>query len=197
MKRTTRFKIMNITFWLFIIFLAIDLYKAYKSPVVFLLPVVLIVGINIVTRLAWKKFYEGRKLIQQRNYEGALEKYHSFLNDITAKPFIRYLMYITFRSYTEKLTAVIYNNIASCYINLSQLKKAKEAIDQSLQEDDLYAVPYYNLAIIGIIEKKPKSAKKHLEKANALGFKTISFDAFKTYIEKVYNKSSEEQNPSS
>ncbi|MGE4283258.1 MAG: tetratricopeptide repeat protein [Clostridia bacterium] len=194
MKRTTKYKIVNLSLILFITFLTIDLYKAYNTLSVLVFPLLLLAIINVSTKLLWRKFYQGRRLIQQKKYKEAIEKYESFLTNMRSNPLIKHLMFLTIKIYTLSLEAVTYNNIASCYINLSQLKKAKEAARQSLQIDELYAIPYYNLAIISVIEGNPSDAKKHLEKSGELGLKPMDFDAFQSYIKKIFNVSSKSVN---
>ncbi|MGE4283259.1 MAG: tetratricopeptide repeat protein [Clostridia bacterium] len=194
MNRTARFKIMNFIFISLIVFITIYFYKTYRTPLAFLLPVLLLAIINIINKFAWKKFVEGRKLTQQKKYSRAIEVYNSFLDELEKKPILNYLMYLTIRIYSTSLKAIIYNDIASCYINLSQLKEAKEAVTQSLQQDELYAMPYYNLAIINIIEGETANAQRNLEETNKLGFKTVDFETLQRYILEVYTDSPQSDN---
>jgi tetratricopeptide (TPR) repeat protein len=174
--------------------LTIDVYKAYKSPLAFLIPLAVFIIPRILIRVFWKDFYIARELMKQRKFQEAIEKYEAFLNEIQNKPWLKYLMMMTSGIYTRNLPAVVYNNIASCYINASQLKKGRAAINESIKLDDQYAIAYYNLAIVDIIENKIKSAKKNYHKANELGLKTRNFDNFVSNIQKVYNISDQTEN---
>ena len=128
----------------------------------------------------------GSKLLQQKKYRDSITYSQFFLNDCDRNPWIVHLIWCGPSFYTIFPKAMALNNIAAAYIELGELATAENFCQQALEIDKLYAIPYYNLAVISILQDDELTAQNHYARAKRLGFSGGAFDRFIYQIKSIY-----------
>lgn len=149
--------------------------------------VVLPVAGVVAEKILWRNFYMGKRLMAKQRDKSAVEAFRIFMGDLEEKPWIRHLQIFNFGIYTHNMEAKVYNNIGICYLESQVLKTAEEYFKRSLEEDEKYCLPHYNLAILNLIRKDEEESKKHLELSRKYGYNRIQFDQLKGYVHVKYH----------
>ena len=136
----------------------------------------LIVAPGWMVRLAWKDYFKGRKCFRKNLIDESIGHYEKFLARIEKSPWTKGLIFFWYGPYTFKIEAQACNNIGLCYLYLKKTKHAAEYFQKALTLDSRFALPYFNLAILAILESDLSRARMHHEKAVKRGYKKIAFE---------------------
>ncbi|MDH5654796.1 MAG: hypothetical protein OEZ34_02740 [Spirochaetia bacterium] len=177
MSRTLRYKII---YFLLIVILAApvlyiyialgkNLYFLISMAVVFLIP-------GRIQGYLFRNFFTGRKLMAKQRYKEALEYFFIFLDELKKNPRLKYGIYLAGFIFSNSIHAMTYNNIGAACIDLGDTSKAEKYLKSALEFDDLAPLPYFNLAIVYMIEKNEQEAQNAFRRSEELGYTGSSFD---------------------
>ena len=178
MKRVVRNRLIYLTLICIGVFLAIkDMYYIIAIPVIMWL---------LVERVYWKTFYEGKKMLYKKQFKSAAGKFESFLKELEEKPWLNNLKMFNIGIYTHNLQAQCYNNIGICYLESKSYKKATKHFNKAIELDDMFCIPYYNLAIIKLIHDNEEEARGCLLQSIKRGYNKVKLEQLKVYVMMKY-----------
>lgn len=160
------------------VFLAIkDMYYIIAIPVIAWL---------LVERVYWKTFYDGKKMLYKKQFKSAADKFETFLKELEDKPWLNNLKMFNIGIYTHNLQAQCYNNIGICYLESKSYKKATNYFNKAIELDDLFCIPYYNIAIIKLIHDNEEEARGYLLQSIKRGYNKVKLEQLKGYVMMKY-----------
>ncbi len=154
-----------------------DMYYIIAIPVIMWL---------LVERVYWKTFYDGKKMLYKKQFKSAAGKFEVFLKELEEKPWLNNLKMFNIGIYTHNLQAQCYNNIGICYLESKSYKKATNYFNKAIELDDIFCIPYYNLAIIKLIHDNEVEAEDYLLQSIKRGYNKVKFGQLKGYVMMKY-----------
>ena len=141
---------------------------------------------GVLIAILCKDFLIARSRTKKQDWEGAIEHYNKFERSIKSHQQRGINLPIFMSLYTFDGIALTNNNRAQCYMNVHRNQDAKNDLECAVTLDNLYAIPHINLAILAAQKGDESSAKKELEMAQALGYKSEGAQKLiRTYLAKV------------
>jgi len=187
MNRTEKLKIGYAIALVVPFLLALWLYAYAGLNSAILIGVVLILLVfGRITGWLWRDILIGRRKMDAQQYEEAIPYLESFLNKLEMRPWIGNLIWISPTLYTINAKAMALNNLGACYLELDNRDDAMRHFASALEQDPLYPLPHYNLALIAGIEDATDTMQEHLAKSVLLGYAAGAFDHTLDRIKSAY-----------
>lgn len=133
-----------------------------------------------------RHFYRGLRAFQQQQLEAAEHLFHTFLQDLERRPWIRHLIWWSFGVYTSSLEAMARNNLGAIQLRKGQFEAAQPFLLQAVALDPNYSKPYFNLAVATAGLGLREQSERYFQQAQALGYSGGSFDQFLTAVQEEY-----------
>lgn len=118
----------------------------------------------------FRDFYKALKLLSNKKYEESILQNQLFLQKIATKPYLKKSNILVWGIYTRDIEAMTYNNLGAAYLELAKLEEATLAFTKAINIDNLYPIPYYNLAVLYEIHKDRAKAEEYSQIAANYGF---------------------------
>jgi len=189
MNRTLLRKLLYPALLLTIFALLTGLFLSGKISTVALFGIAL--GLFLLGRLInypIRHFYQGLHAFKQQKLDEAERLFHTFLERVEHRPWIKHLVWWSFGVYTFDLEAMAWNNLGAIYIRQGRLPEAKKCLEKAIALDPKYPKPFFNLAVSAIGEGQTELAAQYFEQAKKLGYAGGAFDQFLTTIQEEYAK---------
>ena len=156
-----------------------ELYQLLFIAVFFLIP-------GRLVQYFWRDFFKGRKCLQKRNFDEAIQRFQLFLNEVENSPWIKWLMFFSYGLYSFKVEAVTHGYLAKCYIHKNELEPAEGHLKKALQIDSKYSVAYFQLAIVSYLKKDDVLARSYFDQAREHGYPKMKYENLGSYIQEEY-----------
>jgi tetratricopeptide (TPR) repeat protein len=186
LKHSTKYKIMY--FFSVIFFFGISLlYGVYKnSPVIPVITLIMIFFVpSMIQGFFWNNFFLGRRYLKNGLWKKSIDQFLLFIKELNDKPMLKYFNAIRWPIYTASVEAMAWSNIGLAYINIFDFDEAARCFNKALSLDSDYPVPYFNLAIIALINKKESEAEKLWKKSQELGYSKEKFSNLKEFAKVI------------
>jgi tetratricopeptide (TPR) repeat protein len=134
----------------------------------------------------FRYFFIARKFLNLKKYENSIEYNKRFIQLLEHKPWIKRLMWFSWGIYTKDIEAMSFNNLGTALLYMGKYDQSKEQFKKAISIDESYSLPYFNLAIIYLIDGDKEIAHNYYRNAEKLGFKGTSFDKLITKIQELY-----------
>ncbi|UTC61326.1 hypothetical protein E4O05_07010 [Treponema sp. OMZ 787] len=141
-----------------------------------------------VNQYFYQDFYIGRKYLDKDDLDKALYYFLKFEHCIEEKPWKKNILWMTwsFSIYTIDILAMVKNNISTVYIRKEQYEEAEKYINDALNIDGKYPLPYFNLSIINMVNGKKEECMNNIEKSRKLGMNNSKVDKFIRNMQSMY-----------
>ncbi|HEY6640774.1 tetratricopeptide repeat protein [Povalibacter sp.] len=116
----------------------------------------------------------GRVRARRRRWALAIESYQRFEKMLLTQRLSRWLTPVHIGIYTLDGVARTRNLIGEALMELRRPEEAEGWFRAALQRDPLYPVPYTNLGTIVALRGQDAEARRHFQKAVALGFSPVA-----------------------
>lgn len=141
-----------------------------------------------ITGYLWRELITGRRLMDSGRHEDALPLLNSFVRKLEVTPWLERLIWIAPSIYTIRTKSMALNNRGACHLELGDLDSAERDLNEAIQLDSLYPIPYFNLAVIEMARDREPESRNHLEISRRLGFTGGSIDQILNRVKTVYAK---------
>lgn len=156
-----------------------ELYQLLIIAVIFLIP-------GRLVQYYWRDFFKGRKSLEKRNFDKAIQRFEFFLKEVEEYPWIKWLMFFSYGLYSFKVEAVALAYLGKCYIHKNNFEQAEAALNKALQIDTQYPVAFFNLAVMYALKNDEANARRCFEQARAHGYPKMKFENLSHYIRDEY-----------
>lgn len=156
-----------------------ELYQLVLIAIVFLIP-------GRLVQYYWRDFFKGRKCLQKKNFDEAIQRFSLFLKEVQESPWIKWLMFFSYGLYSFKVEAVAQVYLAKCYIYKKELERAEECLNKALQVDKKYSLAFFNLAVIHLLRNNEAEARNFFDQARGHGYPKMKFENLHSFIHDEY-----------
>jgi tetratricopeptide (TPR) repeat protein len=118
----------------------------------------------------WREFFRGRRLCVAEEWATAEVEFETFLQRLHRQPWLRHGIWLGGAVYTRSIEAMTWNNLGAIRLNSGATEQAEVALRKSLAIDSNYPIPYWNLALLRMIENRPEEATESAAAALRLGY---------------------------
>ena len=125
----------------------------------------------------YRDLFTGRRLLDEGKPDQAIPFIERFLSSIAQHPQRSKLLWLSGVIYTPSVVAMAKNNLGVARLELGLTEEAEHAFTSALDEDSMYPVPYFNMAIIQEMRGNRPEAEQALERARQLGFTGGTLDS--------------------
>jgi tetratricopeptide (TPR) repeat protein len=126
----------------------------------------------------YRDFHKGRHFMTQKQFRVAIPHFETFLRDLEQKPLLQHLHWLGASVDTRDVKAMTFNNLGSSLLELGKLDEARCWLEKAVARDNLYPLPYYNLALVQQMENNEVIAQSLLEQSKKLGLGHSLVDTF-------------------
>lgn len=159
-----------------------ELYQLLIIAVAFLIP-------GRLVQYYWRDFFKGRKNLEKRNFDKAIQRFELFLKDVEDSPWIKWLMFFSYGLYSFKVEAVAMAYLGKCNIHKRDLEQAESFLNKALQVDAKYPVAFFNLAVIYVLRNDEAAARRYFDMARENGYPKMKFENLSVFIHDEYTAS--------
>ncbi len=156
-----------------------ELYQLLLIAIVFLIP-------GRLVQYYWRDFFKGRKCLQKKQFDEAIQRFGLFLKEVEESPWIKWLMFFSYGLYSFKVEAVAQAYLATCYIHKKELDLAETCLQKALKVDSKYSVAFFNLAVIGLLRNNDSLSRQYFDQAREHGYPKMKFENLRVYIQDEY-----------
>ena len=156
-----------------------ELYQLVMIAIVFLIP-------GRLVQYYWRDYFKGRKCLQKKNYDEAIQRFKLFLKEVEESPWIKWLMFFSYGLYSFKVEAVAQVYLAKCHISKKELEQAEAYLNKALLVDKKYSIAFFNLAVIYLLRNDETVARKNFDRARELGYPKMRFENLRSFINDEY-----------
>lgn len=171
MNRTTALKIGYSLIVVALIVGALIIYDAFGKDfrLLFAATIIFLIASRI-PGFFFRELLIGRRLMKAKEYNKAIFWFSAFLDTLATRPWIAYLIWMSPSLYTTSVRAIALNNIGACSLELGALDDAESKFKLALEEDSLYPIPHFNLAILWEVRDQHETSMQHYYRAKLLGY---------------------------
>jgi tetratricopeptide (TPR) repeat protein len=119
----------------------------------------------------FRNLFTGRRLMDTRRYADALPFLEHFLAQIRARPGLKQLIWLHAGIYSRDVEAMTLNNIGTCQLELGNLDRVAEPLQEALAIDPEYPIAYVNLAHLAARRGDLDAARAAAGRAWDLGYR--------------------------
>jgi len=130
-----------------------------------------------IQRSVFRDFYQGRRLLGGAHYAQAAESFERFLQVTQEQPWRKRLIWLSWPIYTTDIEAMAWNNLGAATLWLGDLSSASSAFREALDLDPDYAQPYFNIAVLQVMQGDHEAARQSVQQAATLGYAGATQDA--------------------
>ncbi|KAB2879328.1 hypothetical protein F9K33_09430 [bacterium] len=152
-----------------------ELYQLLIIALVFLVP-------GRLVQYYWRDFFKGRKNLEKKNYDKAIQRFELFLKDVEESPWIKWLMFFSYGLYSFKVEAVALAYLGKCNIYKRNLEQAEQFLNRALQTDSKYPVAFFNLSVIYVLRNDEITARRYFDAAREHGYPKMKFENLNAFI---------------
>ena len=152
-----------------------ELYQLLIIAFVFLIP-------GRLVQYYWRDFFKGRKNLEQKNFDKAIQRFELFLKDVEESPWIKWLMFFSYGLYSFKVEAVALAYLGKCNIHKNNMDQAELFLNKALQIDTKYPVAFFNLAVIYAIRNNENESHRYFDLAIKNGYPKVKFEDLSSFI---------------
>jgi tetratricopeptide (TPR) repeat protein len=124
----------------------------------------------------YRDFFRGRREMGLGEFESALGHFTKFAEDVSNRPWLKRLIWLSFGVYTTDIEAMTHNNLGACYLEKGELTKSKTALYRALEICPTYPIPYFNLALLYGLTGERREAVRCFQEAKRRGYDLSRFD---------------------
>ena len=156
-----------------------ELYQLLLIALIFLIP-------GRLVQFFWRDFFAGRKHLDQKESDPAIEHFEKFLNYVHQFPWIQWLVFFSYGLYSFKVEAMTLTYLAQCYAHKSDWNRAEDFLNRAMKIDSQYAMAFYNKAVVAALKNNLEEARGILIQAESHGYPKITFEEFLELIHEEY-----------
>jgi len=159
-----------------------ELYQLLIIALVFLTP-------GRLVQYYWRDFFKGRRSLEKKNYDKAIQRFELFLKDVEESPWIKWLMFFSYGLYSFKVEAVALAYLGKCNIHKQNFEQAELCFNKALQKDSKYPVAFFNLAVIYSLRNDDITARRYFDMARSNGYPRMQFENLSAFIRDEFTAS--------
>ncbi|HPB31105.1 MAG TPA: tetratricopeptide repeat protein [Candidatus Sumerlaeota bacterium] len=137
----------------------------------------------------WEDLFAGRRHLERGRWDKSLEHFERFLAVLHQRPWLRRLALLRLPRFTASPKALVLSNMGLAFLNKGDKDKAGDYFRKALDADPCYGVPFFNLAVIALMNGDNAAARDHWEKARTAGCTRMTLEQMKPLAREL-NKSS-------
>lgn len=158
-----------------------EFYQLVLIAMLFLIP-------GRVVQFFWEEFFEGKRRLQERDFDGALTSFEAFLEKLRQRRWLKWLMFLSYGLYSFRIEAVVLTQMALASIHKKQYGKARDHLRESLRCDTRYCFAFYHEAVVNLLEGNMPAAEDSFRQAREHGYPRMAFEEFVEITHDTFGK---------